>query len=286
QGSRREELRRLRSVLADTHTFLTNQDGVGLQLPAEVNKEYESLQEELKILGATSPELVSQFYHERYQEQLKEGPSASRTLVLNAAFTETGLRVHVVQGPGEQAGGVLVKIRVEPQEWFPLADPCKTHLAKGDPAVFNEIFRFPSVLQDHLGGEQGGVLTLQLRTPRLLGSSVVHCEAVFPLSELPRIPEASVLSIQHLRVPLTRPWKLTSYKPLEALKSRALDKIAVDFLKVLSERWEPRDSSIQIQDSQKLRATFARASSVRNSMKGGRKMLTYKYVAENKLSLP
>ncbi|XP_069164327.1 uncharacterized protein [Procambarus clarkii] len=271
QGNWREDLRRLRSVLAETHTFLTNQEGVGLQLHPEVNKEFETLQAELKILGATSQELISQFYHERYQEQLREGESAARTLIVNAALTEVGLRVHVVQAPGGQPGGALVKVRLEPQEWFPLAEPCKTHLAKGSPAVFNEIFRFPDVMEDRSDVEQGGVLTLQLRTPRLLGTSIVHCEAVLPLAQVLRISESNVLSIQHLRLPLTRPWKLTSYKPLEALKTRALDKSAVDFLKVLSERWEPKEASIQIQESQKLRATLARASNTRNSIKGARK---------------
>ncbi|KAG7164842.1 unc-13-like 3 [Homarus americanus] len=269
QGEWRENLRKLRTVLSDTHSFLTDQ-GVGLRLPDEVEKEYESVQAELMILGATSPELMSQFYHERYQEQLKEGSSAGRILVVNSTFTEGGLRVHVVQAPGVP-GGVLVKARVEPHEWFPAAEPCKTRLSKGDPSVFNEIFKFPSIQEDHSEGEQGGVLTLQVRTPRILGSSVVHYEAVLPLANLPRVLEADVLTIQHSRLPLTRPWKLTSYKPLEALKTRALDKTAVDFLKALSERWEPRETSVQIQDSQKLRATFARAGSVRNTMKGSRK---------------
>lgn len=54
-------------------------------------------------------------------------------------FTKSGLRVHVVQAPGITSASSLVKVRVEPYQWFPTAEPQKTSPAKGDPAVFDEI---------------------------------------------------------------------------------------------------------------------------------------------------
>lgn len=58
--------------------------------------------------------------------------------------------------------------------------------------------------EDSKEGE--GVLTLQVRSPRLLSSSIVHGEIVLPLTELPSVSESEVFGVPHLRLPLTRPW--------------------------------------------------------------------------------
>lgn len=60
------------------------------------------------------------------------------------------------------------------------------------------------MLGDSKEGE--GVLTLQVRSPRLLSSAIVHGEIVLPLAELPIVTASEVFGIPHLRFPLTRPW--------------------------------------------------------------------------------
>lgn len=271
----RERLRRLREVLTKAHTFLTDHQGVGFHLTQAATTDYETLQEDLKILGATSEELVALYYYERLRQQERESSSATApSIVVNLAFTEAGLRVHVIQAPGQHRG-VLVKARVEPKYWFARSEPQKTHLVKEDPAVFDQVLEFPEVLEDVPDAEQGGVLTLQLRTPKMLGNSVVHSEAIVPLRSVPRVSREALSGTHHVRITLTRPWKLSSYRPLEALRTRALDKVAVASLKDLAERWEPGDRSSQIQETQKIRATFARAGSMKSpssaSGKGARR---------------
>ena len=54
-------------------------------------------------------------------------------------FTKDGLRIHVVQAPGSPPAASLVKVRLEPFQWFPIVEPLKTHVVKGDPAVFDEV---------------------------------------------------------------------------------------------------------------------------------------------------
>lgn len=66
------------------------------------------------------------------------------------------------------------------------------------------MFLSPGVLDDCK--EAGGVLTLQVRSPRLLSSSIVHGETILPLSELPTVSESEIFNIPHLHLPLTRPW--------------------------------------------------------------------------------
>lgn len=260
----RERLRRLREVLTKAHTFLTDHQGVGFHLTQAATTDYETLQEDLKILGATSEELVALYYHERLRQQERESSSATAPfIVVNLAFLHTGLRVHVIQAPGQHRG-VLVKARLEPKYWFAKSEPQKTHLVKEDPAVFDQVLEFPEVLEDVPDAEQGGVLTLQLRTPKILGNSVVHSEAIVPLRSVPRVSTEALSATKHIRLTLTRPWKLSSYRPLEALRTRALDKVAVASLKDLAERWEPGDRSSQIQETQKIRATFARAGSMKS----------------------
>lgn len=56
-------------------------------------------------------------------------------------FTKNGLRVHVVQAPGVASAASLIKVRLEPFHWFPTAEPLKTHQAKGNPAVFDEVLQ-------------------------------------------------------------------------------------------------------------------------------------------------
>ena len=51
--------------------------------------EYESIQAELRLLGATSAELMSQFYQIRYQEQQKEDSSSGRLLFFNVSHCDT-----------------------------------------------------------------------------------------------------------------------------------------------------------------------------------------------------
>ncbi|XP_047488571.1 uncharacterized protein LOC125038932 [Penaeus chinensis] len=260
----RERLRKLREVLTKAHTFLTDQQGVGFHLTQAATTDYETLQEDLKILGATSEELVALYYHERLRQQERESSSATAPfIVVNLAFVDTGLRVHVIQAPGQHRG-VLVKARVEPKYWFAKSEPQKTILVKEDPAVFDQVLEFPEILEDVPDAEQGGVLTLQLRTPKILGNSVVHSEAIVPLKNIPRMSTEALSGTRHIRLTLTRPWKLSSYRPLEALRTRALDKVAVASLKDLAERWEPGDRSSQIQETQKIRATFARAGSMKS----------------------
>lgn len=269
QGDNREDLRQLRAIMESGHDFLTDKEGIGLTLLEEVTQKYDSIQAELRLLGATSAELMSQFYQIRYQDQQKEDSSTGRVLVFNAMFTTDGLRVHVVQAPGSPPATSLVKVRLEPFQWFPAVEPLKTHLAKGDPAVFDEVLVFPGVTDDCK--EAGGVLTLQVRSPRLLSSSIVHDETILPLSELPTVSEAEMFNIPHLRLPLTRPWDFKSYKPLEALMTRTQDKSAVDFLKTLSDRWKPGESSDLISDNAKLRASFGRSGSVRSIKNAAKK---------------
>lgn len=62
----------------------------------------------------------------------------------------------------------------------------------------------PGMLRDSEEGE--GVLTLQVRSPRILASSIVHGEVILPLSKLPSVSESEVFGVPHLRLPLTRPW--------------------------------------------------------------------------------
>ncbi|XP_045115099.1 uncharacterized protein LOC123506824 isoform X2 [Portunus trituberculatus] len=262
QGDDRENLRQLRTIMESGHDFLTNKEGIGLTLLEEVTKKYESILAELWLLGATSAELVSQFYQIRHQDQQKEDSSSDRVLVFNAMFTMDSLRVHVVQAPGSPSASSLVKVRLEPFQWFPAVEPIKTPLVKGDPAVFDEVLVFPGVLNDCK--EAGGVLTLQVRSPRLLSSSIVHGETILPLSELPTVSESEMFNIPHLRLPLTRPWDFKSYKPLEALMTRTQDKSAVDFLKTLSDRWKSGESSDLISDNAKLRTSFGRSGSIRS----------------------
>ncbi|KAG0719872.1 Protein unc-13 4B [Chionoecetes opilio] len=269
QGDHREDLRRLGAVMQNSHDFLTDMDGIGLTLLEEVTKKYEAIQAELKLLGATSAELMSQFYHMRHQDQQREDSTAGRLLVFNAMFTKDGLRVHVVQAPGSPSAASLVKVRLEPFQWFPNVEPLKTHLVKGDPAVFDQVLEFPGVLRDCEEG--GGVVTLQVRSPRLLSSAVVHDETLLPLADLPSVTQAEMFNLAHLRLPLTRPWDFKSYKPLEALMARSQDKSAVEFLKTLSERWKSGDGSDIISDNSKLLSSFARAGSVRSIKNASRK---------------
>lgn len=269
QGEYRDDLRRLRAVMENSHDFLTDEEGIGLVLLEEVTKKYESIQAELRLLGATSAELMSQFYQIRYLDQQREGSSSGRVLVFSAVFTKDGLRVHVVQAPGMASAGSLVKVRVEPYQWFPAVEPLKTHLVKGNPAVFDEVLEFPGLLGDCQEG--GGVLTLQVRSPRLLSSAIVHDETILPLAEVPTVSESEVFNAAHLRLPLTRPWDFKSYKPLQALMTRPQDKAAVDFLKTLSERWKTGESSDLISDNSKLRSSFGRAGSVRSIKSAAKK---------------
>lgn len=269
QGDHRDNLRQLRTIMESGHDFLTNKEGIGLTLLQDVTKKYESIQAELRLLGATSAELMSQFYQIRYQDQQKEDSSSGRVLVFNAMFTPDGLRVHVVQAPGSPSASTLIKVRLEPFQWFLAVEPLKTHPAKGDPAVFDEVLVFPGVLDDCK--EAGGVLTLQVRSPRLLSSSIVHDETILPLSDLPTVSESEMFNLPHLRLPLTRPWDFKSYKPLEALMTRTQDKSAVDFLKTLSDRWKPGESSDFISDNAKLRASFGRSGSIRSIKNAAKK---------------
>ncbi|ROT72220.1 hypothetical protein C7M84_009410 [Penaeus vannamei] len=196
-----------------------------------------------------SPPLLSTPIH--LPAHLTIPPSLSPQL----AFTEAGLRVHVIQAPGQHRG-VLVKARVEPKYWFARSEPQKTHLVKEDPACSTS----PEVLEDVPDAEQGGVLTLQLRTPKMLGNSVVHSEAIVPLRSVPRVSREALSGTHHVRITLTRPWNSA---------------VAVASLKDLAERWEPGDRSSQIQETQKIRATFARAGSMKSpssaSGKGARR---------------
>lgn len=268
QGDNRDDLRQLKVVQERCHDFLTDPDGIALSLPEEVTKNYKSMQAELNLLGATSPELISQFYQTRYQEQQRENSNSEKVFVFNAMFTKNGLRVHVVQAPGVTSASSLVKVRVEPFQWFPTAEPLKTSLAKGDPAVFDEVLEFPVVQEDSKEGE--GVLTLQVRSPRLLSSSIVHGEIVLPLAELPSVSESEVFGVPHQRLPTTRPWDFKSYKPLAALMTRTQDKVAMEFLKTLTERWKSGEGSELISDNPKL-SSFVRGGSVRNIKAAGKK---------------
>ena len=54
--------------------------------------------------------------------------------------------------------------------------------------------------------EGGGVLTLQIRSPRLLSSAIVHDETILPLFEVPSVSESEMFNLPHQRLPLTRPW--------------------------------------------------------------------------------
>lgn len=62
-----------------------------------------------------------------------------------------------------------------------------------------------------------------------------------------------------------------AYKPLEALMARPQDKLAMEFLKTLSERWKSGESSEIITDNSKLLSTFVRAGSVRSVKVTGKK---------------
>ncbi|KAK4303662.1 hypothetical protein Pmani_024353 [Petrolisthes manimaculis] len=232
KGEWRDRLRELRILLEHTHTFLTSPDSVGLVLPQVVQEEYNTVLSDLHIVGATSTQLMCQFYNERYNEQQRQQQQQqdNNTLVIivNACYTDTGLRLHIVQGPGGGIGGssnsgVLVKVRLEPQQYFPTCQPRKTRIIKDNPPVFNEVMEFPGVFGGYGNTDEGGegVVTMQLRTPRLFSSATVHFEAVLPLADIPTTTHDQVLQLQHTHLTLTRPWKLSSYKPLEALSIQA-----------------------------------------------------------------
>ncbi|XP_068212933.1 uncharacterized protein [Palaemon carinicauda] len=274
QGQWRSDLRRLEKSLNTIYTFLTDTEKVGFQLPEEAVQEYEKLIDDLRMSGASSPALVAMYYNERYLEQCKEVDSKNSNIIItNVTFSKDGLKVYIAQAPGNTRGGVLVKARVEPQDWFPNSLPQKTRLVKGEQAVFDETLNFYEVHHDgphnetEESGEAGGVLILQVRTPKLFVGSVVHCEAIIPLATVPRVNDDSRHAVPHLRLPLTRPWSSKNYKALRTLKSRTQDACAGDFLKVWHARWEGTDDVPVSHESIKANPNFIRATGLRLSSK-------------------
>lgn len=272
QGQWRSDLRRLEKSLSTIYSFLTDTEKVGFQLPSEAVQEYEKLIDYLKMSGASSPALVAMYYNERYLEQCKEVDAKNTNVIItNVTFSKDGLKVYIAQAPGNARGGVLIKARVEPQEWFPNAIPQKTRLVKAEQAVFDETLNFYEVHHDgphnetEESGEGGGVLILQVRTPKLFMGSVVHCEAIVPLATVPRVNDETRHTVQHLRLPLTRPWSSKNYKALRTLKSRTQDACAGEFLKLWHARWEGADEAPITPESIKANPNFIRATGLRLS---------------------
>ncbi|XP_064093377.1 uncharacterized protein LOC135206088 isoform X2 [Macrobrachium nipponense] len=272
QGQWRSDLRRLEKSLSTIYSFLTDTEKVGFQLPDEAVQEYEKLIDHLKMSGASSPALVAMYYNERYFEQCKEvDAKTTNVIITNVTFSKDGLKVYIAQAPGNARGGVLIKARVEPQEWFPNAMPQKTRLVKAEQAVFDETLNFYEVHHDgphnetEENSEGGGVLILQVRTPKLFMGSVVHCEAIVPLATVPRVNDDTRHTVQHLRLPLTRPWSSKNYKALRTLKTRTQDACAGDFLKVWHARWEGADEASMNPESIKANPNFIRATGLRLS---------------------
>ncbi|KAK7081730.1 hypothetical protein SK128_024667 [Halocaridina rubra] len=216
-----QEMKKLLNTIDAAYKFLTDSQGVGCELPLENIQDFERLKEDLTCLSISTPCLIARYYKERYSEQSEGESKTNGHLIANVSYvmleitsSEHGLRVHIIQAPGNESG-VLVKVRVEPEEWFPNVAPMKTRLHVGKTAVFDEVLTFTDV-QMNEGKENKdsnvteGVLVFQIRTPRTLYRSIVHQEAVIPLDNIPVVEDTNKLhTVKHIRLVLTRPRNFT-----------------------------------------------------------------------------
>ncbi|XP_069984908.1 uncharacterized protein [Penaeus vannamei] len=243
----------VRNILESTLKFFSPDEGIGIDTESAQTPEYTSLLELLDSLRMSTEALISKYYQERHEQQVKSSLPTKAQLVTKMLFTRPGkLIVEVIMahdiviesdtgimtsrmGPhAHQVIDSYVKVQLVPQDWFPSAAIRKTKTQRKDPAVYDETFEFEVNREDD--GVRAGLLLFTLKDYNLGRSNTFIGEALVPLADLPCVDSSEVHTVPNTYLKMTTPGLDNEYKSLTALHYRTWDKNATSFLKKVSKR--------------------------------------------------